>query len=136
MYFVAIDVLILRYIIPFETSLSISWGLGPGVTPTSYSISYHNTNIQCFSDSHDISDIDIDQTMYYLTGLEEGSEYSVAISVRVCESDEITEEMVITSTLPTGQYRYTFQSTFSNQYLSCSIYSSTLISQGDSEELY
>ena len=92
-----------NYIIPSETSLSISWGLGPGVTPTSYNISYHNTNIQCFNDSHNISNINAGQTKYNLTGLEEGSEYSVSIKVNICEIEEILGEFIISSTLPNGQ---------------------------------
>ena len=124
------------YIIPSVTSLSISWELGPGVTPTSYNISYHNTNTQCFNDSHD-SDIDIDKshTNYELTGLEEGSEYFVSINVQICEIDLIFGEIIISSTLPNGQLTLHYLDC-SNQYLSHSFHSSTLISQGDSEELY
>ena len=88
--------------IPSETSLSISWEVDPGVTPISYSISYHNTNTQCFSDSHIISDIEADLTKYNLTGLEEGSEYSVSINANICKIEEISEEIIIGSTLPNG----------------------------------
>ena len=83
------------------------------MTPTSYNISYHNTNTHCFNDSLNISDIDISQTMHILTGLEEGSEYSVSISIQMCEIDMISEEIFVSSTLPNGQ--------FILQYLVCSI---------------
>ena len=116
-----------NYIIPSETSLSIFWELGPGVTPTSYNISYHNTNIQCFNDSHDISDIDKSQTKYNLTGLEEGSEYFVSINVQICEIDLISEEIIISSTLPSGQLTLHYLDC-SNHFLSCSTYNSTIIS--------
>ena len=115
MHFIAIDVLFWKYIIPFETSLSISWGLGPGVTPTSYNISYHNTNTQCFNGSHDIFDIDISQTMYYLTGLEEGSEYTISINVQICEIEQILEEKISTSTLPNCQLHFATPCLFYNK---------------------
>ena len=92
-----------NFIIPSETSLSISWELGHGVTPTSYNISYHNTNTQCFNDSHNISNIDASQTKYNLTGLEEASEYSISINVQICGIDLISEKTLISSTLPNGQ---------------------------------
>ena len=94
------------YIIPSERLLSISWELGPGVTPTNYNISYHNTNIQCFNDTHKISDIDVGHTKYNLTGLEEGSEYSVSINVQICEIEEVSEKIIISSTLPNGQLHF------------------------------
>ena len=89
--------------IPSEMSLIISWEVDPGVTPIGYSISYHNTNTQCFNDSHETSDIDAGQTKYNLTGLEEGSEYSVSINANICGIEENSEEIIISSTLPNGQ---------------------------------
>ena len=124
-----------NYVIPSETSLSISWELGPGVTPTSYNITYYNINTQCFNDSHDIFDIDKSHTNYKLTGLEEGSEYFVSINVQICEIDLISEDIIISSTLPNGQLTLHYLDC-SNHYLSCSIYSSTFISQSISGELY
>ena len=63
------------------TSLTISWSLGGGATATieSYSISYSNTNTECFTDSDVITGIAASDTMYTLTDLQEGTEYFVTV---------------------------------------------------------
>ena len=61
------------------TSLTISWTLAGGVTATDYTISYSNTNTDCFTDSDTITDIG-SETMYELTDLEEGTEYSITVT--------------------------------------------------------
>ena len=61
------------------TSLTISWILGDGVTATDYTISYSNTD--CPTDTYDdITGIAGSETMYTLTGLEEGTEYSITVT--------------------------------------------------------
>ena len=62
------------------TSLTISWTLAMGVTTTAFTISYSNTNIYCFTDSSTIPDIAGSDAMYTLTGLEEGTEYSITVT--------------------------------------------------------
>ena len=62
------------------TSLTISWTLAGGVTATGYTISYSNTNTDCFTHSDTITDIPGSETMYTLTGLEEGTEYSITVT--------------------------------------------------------
>ena len=64
-----------------STSVTISWTLFGNVTATSdYTISYSNTNnTQCFTDSDDITGITATETT--LTGLEEGTQYSITVTV-------------------------------------------------------
>ena len=65
------------------TSLTVSWTLADNVTATNYTISYSNTNnTECFTDSDTITvtpDSESD-TMYTVTGLEEGTEYSITVT--------------------------------------------------------
>ena len=62
------------------TSLTISWTLADGLTATDYTISYSNTD--CPTDTYDdITGISPSQTMYTLTGLEEGTDYYITVTV-------------------------------------------------------
>ena len=78
-----------------DTSLTISWTLDGGVTATSYTISYSNTNTDCFALSHD-DDITTGETMYTLTDLQEGTEYSLTVTALL--SDGVTAEGNLTAT--------------------------------------
>ena len=80
--------------------LTISWTLDDSVTATSYTISYSNTNTDCFTDSDDITGIAASETMYTLTGLQEGTEYSITVTVIL--SDGETEEDSLTVTTGTA----------------------------------
>ena len=61
------------------TSLTISWTLADDVTATDYTISYSNTD--CPTDTYDdITGIPGSETLYPLTGLEEGTEYSITVT--------------------------------------------------------
>ena len=63
------------------TSLTISWTLAENVTATDYTISYYNTNnTDCFTGSDNATGIPGNETVYTLTGLEEGTEYSITVT--------------------------------------------------------
>ena len=62
----------------------------------SYSISYSNTITDCFTDSNDITVIAASVMMYELTGLQEGTEYSITVTATL--SDDGTIEDSITAT--------------------------------------
>ena len=99
--FFTTDGLSTRAISSSTTSLTISWILENTLTATAYTISYFNTNTDCFSDSSTISGIAGSQTMYTLTGLEEGTEYSITVSASLTGGrtavDNITSTTIITS---------------------------------------
>ena len=60
-------------------SLTISWTLADGVIVTEYIITY--SNIDCLNDIYDdITGISDSETMYILTDLEEGTEYSITVT--------------------------------------------------------
>ena len=81
------------------THLVISWLLGRGVNATSYIISYYNT--KCSTLNYD--DITTRNMTYDLTGLEEGTEYSITVTA-ILSDDETTEEnSLTTSTMPSGR---------------------------------
>ena len=87
------------------TSLGISWTLilDDGVIVSSYNISYSATNTQCFTDSVVITDIAGSETMYTVTGLQEGTEYSITVTAMLSDG-EIEENSLTASTMATGQY--------------------------------
>lgn len=73
------------------SSLTISVIIADSVTATSYTISYANTNCPHFGDITGIT-----ETLYTLTGLQEGTNYSITITVIL--SDGLTAMETITAT--------------------------------------
>ena len=82
-----------------NTSLTLSLTLAEGITATSYFISYSTTNTDCFTDSNTTS-VDGNLTMYTLTGLEEGTEYSITVTATLTGGG--TEQDAITATTMTA----------------------------------
>ena len=85
-----------------STAVEISWSLARNVRATSYTISYSNSNTDCFKDSNTITGIPGSATMYTLTGLQEGTEYSITVTAKM--SNGVTfEHRILANTLPTGK---------------------------------
>ena len=81
-----------------STSLVVMWDITKRVI--SYSISYYNTNIQCFSDSNIITGISSSETMYTLTHLQEATEYSITLTAIL--SDGETKSSFMATTMAAG----------------------------------
>lgn len=89
--------------IRFNTSLTISWRLGTRLTATDYVISYSNLNTNCFSESKTIPGIAGNEIMYKLTGLKEGTQYTVTVSANLTgEVLNFVKQSSIMETLATG----------------------------------
>ena len=84
------------------TSLTISWMLEEGVTATSYSISYSATDTDCFTGSNTIPPIAGSETIYTLTGLEEGTEYSITVTATLTGGGS-QEDMAVGTTVAAGE---------------------------------
>ena len=76
----SLDILTMSVDFSSIKSLTISWTLADGVVATEYIISYSNTD--CPNDIYDdITGISDSETMYTLDDLEEGTEYSITVTV-------------------------------------------------------
>ena len=93
-----LDALSVSVVSSSTTSLTISWTLADGLTANDYTISYSNTDTECFTTSY--NDITTSQTMITLTGLEEGTDYSITVTVSL--SDGGTGEDSLTATTMTA----------------------------------
>ena len=99
------------------TTVTITWTLGTETTASSYNISYTNTN--CFIITDTITGVSGSQ--YTLTGLEEGTKYSITLTASVVvegntgdalteeqtmEEEQIIEDSVLAVTNITGWFIY------------------------------
>ena len=64
----------------------------------SYSISYSNTNTDCFTVSYDdITDIASSETRYILTDLQEGTEYSITVTALLSDGETVEHSLTATT---------------------------------------
>ena len=86
----------------FTSYLTIEWTLADNITATDYAISY--SNIDCRTDTYDyITSISTSQTMYTVTGLEEGTDYSFTVTVTLSDGI-IAVKTTTATTMNSGQY--------------------------------
>ena len=88
-----------------DTSLTISWDLVDSVTATTFTISYSSTNTNCFTDADAISAIAGSETMYTLTGLEEGTgtEYSITLTATLIGGGGTEQDTITAITMAAGE---------------------------------
>ena len=92
-------------------TLTIEWELVEGVTAATYTISYYNTDTDCFhNDTGAVDDVDSGEQTYTLTGLEERSTYSVTVMTTLCGLQDNEEDRIIATTMPAGEYYNLFWS--------------------------
>ena len=84
-----------------STSLTISW-TPIGITVTGYSISYSNRDTQCFTGSATVSGVAAGETSHTLTGLEEGTEYTITVTALLAGGGS-DEDSVTATTLAAGE---------------------------------
>ena len=80
------------------TSVTISLVLTEGVTATSFTISYSNTDTECFDVL--LSDT-TSETMYTVTGLQEDTEYSITVTAMLSDGGT-GEDSLTASTMAAG----------------------------------
>ena len=85
-------------------SLTVSWDLEDSLTATAFTISYSNTNTDCFNDSS-TTPIAIagSETMYTLTGLEEGTEYSITVTATLTGGGGTEQDTITATTMAAGE---------------------------------
>ena len=80
----------------FTTFLTVSWILY-NVTATEYTISYSNTD--CPTDTYDdITGISPSETMYRLTDLQEGTDYSIIVAATLNDGEIARDTIKVTTT--------------------------------------
>ena len=87
---------------PLIHSLSL-WDLEDDLTPNAFAISYYNTSNDCFTVSSTISDIASSEKMYTLTGLEEGTEYSITLTATLTGGEGTLQDTITATTMVAGE---------------------------------
>jgi len=72
---------------------------------TGYSISYSNTDTQCFTDSDTVSGVAAGETSHTLTDLEEGTEYTITVTALLTGGGR-DEDSATATTLAAGELTY------------------------------
>ena len=81
------------------TSIGIEWTVVDGVVPTGFTVSYSNTdNTDCFTDSNTTTTTDGSARSYDIDGLEEGTEYTIIVSLLRGTSGATDEDTVTQAT--------------------------------------
>ena len=84
-----------------NNSITISW-IPYDMIASGYIISYSNTNIDCFNISYD--SIITSNMSVQLTGLEEGTTYSITVTATLSDNGGTVEETIIATTMSVGEY--------------------------------
>ena len=79
----------------------MSWELHDTLTASSYTISYTDTNTECFTNSR--SGISASGTSHTVDNLEEGTQYSITLTVTLT-GGETLQGSTVAATLTVGQY--------------------------------
>ena len=82
--------------------MTISWALVQGVTATAFTISY-TINTNCFNDTNTTPSIAGSETRYTLTGLEEGTQYSITVTATFTGGGRTEQNTIIATTITAGQ---------------------------------
>ena len=81
------------------TSIGIEWTVVDGVDPTGFTVSYSSTdNTDCFTDSNTTTITDGSARSYDIDGLEEGTEYTIIVSLLRGTSGATDEDTVTQAT--------------------------------------
>ena len=86
-----------------ETSLAISWAVVEEVTATAFTIYCKTNNIDCFTECSTVSDIAGSEIMYTLTGLEEGTKYSITVTATLTGGGRTQQDTIIVTTMAAGE---------------------------------
>ena len=80
-------------------SLTLTLSTEPGLMADSYTISHSSTNTECFDTSDGIDAVHgSSETQYTLTGLQEGTEYSITVTALLSDGETAEDSLMATTT--------------------------------------
>ena len=77
-------------------SLTLTWITEPDMTAT-YTITYSNTNTDCFDTPNGIDAIHASETMHTLTDLKAGTEYAIAVTALLSNGNTAKDNLTATT---------------------------------------